>query len=149
VLYVGDHIFSDVLISKKKHAWRTLLIIPELQFEEYIVKDQKNSFNQLLTLSKVKDEFFAGLPASVNSVDISILKHGMSGARDDFDSRFNEYFGGMFRNGLHATFFAMQVGRYADLYTTKVWNLLEYSVATYNFSPAFQPLPHEREFLDG
>ena len=28
VLYVGDHIFSDVLISKKKHGWRTLLIVP-------------------------------------------------------------------------------------------------------------------------
>lgn len=28
VLYVGDHIFSDVLISKKRHGWRTLLIIP-------------------------------------------------------------------------------------------------------------------------
>jgi len=33
VLYVGDHIFSDVMITKKKHAWRTLLIIPELTHE--------------------------------------------------------------------------------------------------------------------
>jgi len=82
----------------------------------------------------------------IQAVDIKALKKLMSEARDKFDKLFNEYFGGMFRNGLHTSFFAMQVGRYADLYTSKVWNLLQYSLATYNFSPVFQPLPHEVEF---
>ena len=31
VLYVGDHIFGDVLRSKKSRGWRTMLIIPELE----------------------------------------------------------------------------------------------------------------------
>jgi 5'-nucleotidase len=35
VLYIGDHIFSDVLISKKRHGWRTLLIIPGIYLLYY------------------------------------------------------------------------------------------------------------------
>lgn len=30
VLYVGDHIFGDILKSKKIRGWRTFLIVPEL-----------------------------------------------------------------------------------------------------------------------
>ena len=32
-MYVGDHIFGDVLKSKKLRGWRTFLIIPELKDE--------------------------------------------------------------------------------------------------------------------
>jgi predicted HAD superfamily phosphohydrolase YqeG len=33
VLYVGDHIFADVVRSKKALGWRTLLVVPELDAE--------------------------------------------------------------------------------------------------------------------
>ena len=33
VLYVGDHIFGDVVKSKKIRGWRTFLIVPELDDE--------------------------------------------------------------------------------------------------------------------
>jgi 5'-nucleotidase len=33
VLYIGDHIYGDVLRSKKSIGWRTMLIVPELQME--------------------------------------------------------------------------------------------------------------------
>ena len=33
VLYVGDHIFGDVVKSKKVRGWRTFLIVPELNDE--------------------------------------------------------------------------------------------------------------------
>ena len=40
VLYVGDHMYSDILRSKRSLGWRTCLIIPELLFDlrisEYI-----------------------------------------------------------------------------------------------------------------
>ena len=32
-MYVGDHVYADVLASKRKLAWRTCLIIPELSSE--------------------------------------------------------------------------------------------------------------------
>jgi len=100
-----------------------------------------------MVLSKVKNSFFSTLPPNVDNVDISELKKLMSEARDNFDQLFNQYFGGMFRNGLHSSFFAMQVGRYADLYTAKAWNLLEYSVATHNFAPPFQEIDNSGERL--
>jgi hypothetical protein len=33
LLYVGDHIYGDVLRSKKNASWRTLLLVPELERE--------------------------------------------------------------------------------------------------------------------
>jgi hypothetical protein len=33
VLYVGDHIYGDILRSKKELGWRTMLVVPELEFE--------------------------------------------------------------------------------------------------------------------
>ena len=33
LLYVGDHIFSDVVRSKRTLGWRTCLIVPELSAE--------------------------------------------------------------------------------------------------------------------
>ena len=38
VLYVGDHIFGDVIKSKKLRGWRTFLIVPELNDEVNINK---------------------------------------------------------------------------------------------------------------
>jgi hypothetical protein len=33
VLYVGDHIYGDILRSKKTLGWRTMLVVPELEAE--------------------------------------------------------------------------------------------------------------------
>lgn len=33
ILYVGDHIFGDIVKSKKRQGWRTCLVVPELSRE--------------------------------------------------------------------------------------------------------------------
>lgn len=33
ILYVGDHMYADILRSKRTVGWRTCLIIPELEHE--------------------------------------------------------------------------------------------------------------------
>jgi ribonucleotide monophosphatase NagD (HAD superfamily) len=33
VLYVGDHIYGDIVKAKKEIGWRTMLVVPELQLE--------------------------------------------------------------------------------------------------------------------
>lgn len=33
LLYVGDHMFADILRSKRTLGWRTCLIVPELESE--------------------------------------------------------------------------------------------------------------------
>jgi len=45
VLYVGDHMYSDVLKSKRDLGWRTCLIVPEVAEElamlEQVRKEDK------------------------------------------------------------------------------------------------------------
>ena len=41
VLYIGDHIYGDVLSSKKKLGWRTMLVVPELEAELEILSSNK------------------------------------------------------------------------------------------------------------
>ena len=36
VLYCGDHIYGDILKSKKIRGWRTFLIVPEMTHELYV-----------------------------------------------------------------------------------------------------------------
>ncbi|VDP47980.1 unnamed protein product [Schistosoma margrebowiei] len=47
VLYVGDHVYGDILKSKKTVGWRTYLIIPELANEIYVWKKKKSLFDEL------------------------------------------------------------------------------------------------------
>lgn len=47
VLYVGDHIFGDILRSKKEHGWRTFLVVPEMSQELKVWTEQKNLFDQI------------------------------------------------------------------------------------------------------
>ena len=49
ILYIGDHIFGDILKSKKRQGWRTFLVIPELAQELHVWTD-KSCKEPLLTL---------------------------------------------------------------------------------------------------
>lgn len=40
IVYIGDHIFGDILKSKKRQGWRTFLVIPELAQELHVWTDQ-------------------------------------------------------------------------------------------------------------
>ena len=40
IMYIGDHIFGDILKSKKENGWRTFLVIPELSQELHIWSDK-------------------------------------------------------------------------------------------------------------
>lgn len=41
ILYTGDHIFGDILKSKKPQGWRTCLVVPELSWELGIWAQEK------------------------------------------------------------------------------------------------------------
>lgn len=49
VLYVGDHIYGDIVRSKKSSGWRTALIVQELQHELEVRRDWA------LTLRQIED----------------------------------------------------------------------------------------------
>ena len=47
VLYVGDHIFGDILKSKKTRGWRTFLVIRELENELRVWSEKRDLFAML------------------------------------------------------------------------------------------------------
>lgn len=58
VLYIGDHIFGDILKSKKIRGWRTFLIVPELVQELHVWTDKCQLFAELQTLDVKLGEMY-------------------------------------------------------------------------------------------
>ncbi|MCK7540889.1 MAG: HAD-IG family 5'-nucleotidase [Marinilabiliales bacterium] len=50
ILYVGDHIYGDMLKTKQTSAWRTLMIIPEIENELAMKIKNKSASRRLLQL---------------------------------------------------------------------------------------------------
>uniref|UniRef100_A0A8C5GXC1 Cytosolic purine 5'-nucleotidase-like n=1 Tax=Gouania willdenowi TaxID=441366 RepID=A0A8C5GXC1_GOUWI len=101
ILYVGDHIFGDILKSKKRQGWKTFLVVPELEKELQLWDEKKSLFEEL----KCLDLFLAEL----YKMDMS---YGQMGS--------------LLRSGSRQTLFASQLMRYADLYSSTCINLLRY-----------------------
>jgi HAD superfamily 5'-nucleotidase-like hydrolase len=55
VLYVGDHIYGDILRSKKSLGWRTMLVVPELEAELDILSRSRGAMAELRTLRAARD----------------------------------------------------------------------------------------------
>uniref|UniRef100_A0A4W4DR67 Cytosolic purine 5'-nucleotidase n=1 Tax=Electrophorus electricus TaxID=8005 RepID=A0A4W4DR67_ELEEL len=101
ILYIGDHIFGDILKSKKRQGWRTFLVIPELAQELHVWTDKSALFEELQSL-----DIFLKVTHDMD------MCYGMMGS--------------LFRSGSRQTLFASQVMRYADLYAASFINLLYY-----------------------
>ena len=54
ILYVGDHIYGDVLRSKKNASWRTLLLVPELERELKLIEAKAKETRDLLRLETLR-----------------------------------------------------------------------------------------------
>jgi HAD superfamily 5'-nucleotidase-like hydrolase len=55
VLYVGDHIYGDILRSKKELGWRTMLVVAELENELDVLQRNKSGLKILEDLYQSKD----------------------------------------------------------------------------------------------
>ena len=54
VLYAGDHIYGDVLRSKKNASWRTLMVVPELERELRLLEARADDLRELLRLETAR-----------------------------------------------------------------------------------------------
>lgn len=143
VLYVGDHIFSDIIISKKKHMWRNLLVVRELVHEIDAWASIRADYHRLQNLEFLFAELFRGLDsACAEQPDTSALQRRIKETVARINARFSPTFGSLFKAGAKPSFFSMQVQRYADLYCSDVTRLLSYP-CFYYFSSAPLSLPHE------
>uniref|UniRef100_A0A674EQT1 5'-nucleotidase, cytosolic IIb n=1 Tax=Salmo trutta TaxID=8032 RepID=A0A674EQT1_SALTR len=142
IVYIGDHIFGDILKSKKRQGWRTFLIIPELAQELHVWTDKSSLFEELQGLDIFLAELYKHLDSSSNErPDISALQRRVKKVTHDMDMCYG-MMGSLFRSGSRQTLFASQVMRYADLYAASFINLLYYPFS-YLFRAAHVLMPHE------
>lgn len=55
ILYVGDHIYGDILRSKKDSAWRTIMIMQELETEIAAYESCRSDFETIETLDEQRE----------------------------------------------------------------------------------------------
>ncbi|TGZ37725.1 Cytosolic purine 5'-nucleotidase [Temnothorax longispinosus] len=136
VLYVGDHIFGDILKSKKIKGWRTFLIVPELVQELHVWTDKCQLFAELQSLDVMLGEMYKNLDSSTKEKpDISKLRASIRDVTHKMDLAYG-MMGSLFRSGSRQTFFSSQVVRYADLYAATFLNLIYYPFSYMFRAPA-------------
>lgn len=159
ILYLGDHIYGDVVSIKKTFNWRTALVLDPLAEEIKAVKKssviQKEIDKQMalkenleLKINQLdlrKNEFHEDVSKNeINLLftEVDKINTTISDLLEEHRKFFNPYWGEMMRAGLEESRFADQVEKYACIYMTKVSDLIEYSPRTY-FRPQRRILPHE------
>jgi HAD superfamily 5'-nucleotidase-like hydrolase len=159
ILYLGDHIYGDVVTLKKTFNWRTALVLDPLEEEIKGVKNSHACQQRIDDYMLKKEELEAALNVldlkkqeegkdvdkeEINKLFIEIEKinNKISHELQEYRKHFNPYWGEMMRAGQEESRFADQLEKYACIYMTKVTDLLNYSPRTY-FRPLKRVLPHE------
>ncbi|CAF3127307.1 unnamed protein product [Rotaria socialis] len=143
VLYVGDHIFGDIIKSKKQKAWRTMLVVPELNHELKVFHERRELFNTLESLDTTISELLRSFDMTSDRRPDAVtkIKQKIQECTHELDMNFG-LLGSLFRTGSRQTHFASQVTRFADIYASTVVNLVYYPFF-YFFRAVPQLMPHE------
>ncbi|KAI1881919.1 hypothetical protein AGOR_G00244430 [Albula goreensis] len=142
ILYVGDHIFGDILKSKKRQGWKTCLVVPELAKELQVWTEKSYLFEELKSLDVFLAELYKHLDSgSRECPDISAIQAQIKKVTHGMDMCYGKM-GSLLRCGSRQTLFASQLMRYADLYAASCLNLLYYPFS-YLFRAPPVLMPHE------
>ncbi|KAM6976357.1 5'-nucleotidase, cytosolic II, like 1 [Tautogolabrus adspersus] len=142
ILYVGDHIFGDILKSKKRQGWKTFLVVPELAKELQVWDERRNLFEELKRLDIFLAETYKHLDSgSKECPDINAIQTRMKVLTYRMDMSYGQM-GSLLRSGARQTLFASQLVRYADLYSSACINLLNYPLNHLFMAPPVL-MPHE------
>lgn len=169
ILYVGDHIYSDVRVSQSLLRWRTALVIRMLEEELAALEAFKPRQAELSAMMAKKEELehrYSHLRIAVQRLergygpqpraDAASLRQEMNLLREELialDARIaplakasselvNPRWGLLLRTGNDKSHLARQIERYADVYTSRVSNLLAVTPFAYLRSPRGS-LPHD------
>jgi HAD superfamily 5'-nucleotidase-like hydrolase len=161
ILYIGDHIYGDILRLKKDLAWRTALVVVEL--EQEIENDRRaapilEKVNKLMEAKvpleiKIDKVISQQIESGTHTHDDEI--HKLLGEVSDLDKQispllkqsnqiFNPFWGELMRTGIEESYFAYQVDRFACVYMAKLGDLMATSPRTY-FRSHRRPLAHDLE----
>jgi len=160
ILYMGDHIYGDVVSLKKSINWRTALVLEALSTEIDALKKSAPIQDKIDKLMEDKEI----CEVELNELDAKKYQDNQTVSKEDFDQLFtkieninsqiserldeynqffNQNWGQAMRAGQEESRFADQVEKYACIYMSKVSDLLSYSPRTY-FRPQKRILQHER-----
>ncbi|KAL8225791.1 hypothetical protein R6Q57_018348 [Mikania cordata] len=169
VLYVGDHIYGDILRSKKILGWRTMLIVPELEKEVRVLSSSWDTRKKLQLLRVERDQIENQTHHLKWSIEYVFPRAGKMGKVDEkanmntkvqgarvraahqesqrsFHQKFHPVWGQLMKTGYQNSRFAHQVERFACLYTSQVGNLGLYSPAKY-YRPGEDFMAHESSVI--
>ncbi|XP_072410120.1 cytosolic purine 5'-nucleotidase-like isoform X7 [Chiloscyllium punctatum] len=142
ILYIGNHIFGDILKSKKRQGWRTFLVVPELAHELQVWTEKSRLFEELRNLDMFVANIYKNLDSSSNErPDITLIRRQIKAVTHEMDMCYGKM-GSLLRCGSRQTLFASQLMRYADLYAASCINLLYYPFS-YLFRAPPVLMPHE------
>ena len=175
VLFVGDHMFADILRSKRSLGWRTCLIIPELEDELRTVEKYSDLERSGLVLRRTQQDLDEQIDilrqqittsGSLGSAQINKdmvindkearlfelesqsteLKAAVREANELHHEKFNQKWGQLFKAGFQDSRFSKQVVDYACLYTSRATNL---GLVWPNrfFRPVPDVMPHDQNIL--
>ena len=159
ILYIGDHIYGDILRLKKDCNWRTALVVEELGEEIQAYKKAQPHSSEIRVLMErkaplervlvdlISTKIETGQTADEHKVQdlqaqITDIDKQISGLIKKQQSMFNPHWGEIMRAGNEESYFAHQVDRFACIYMAKIGDLLELSPRTY-FRASRRPLAHE------
>lgn len=168
VLYVGDHIYGDILRSKKVLGWRTMLVVPELEREVELLWMTRDTRKELQLLRKdrnnIEDQIHH-MRWSLNSGGLDVdeklklsselkelevkrekIRLHHQKAQRECHQKFHKVWGQLMKTGYQNSRFAHQVERFACLYTSQVTNLSLYSPDKY-YRPSEDFMPHEFDII--
>jgi len=156
VLYVGDHIYGDIMRSKRDTMWRTAMVVQEMEGELEQIQAKGTEADALEAL---EDELFqVNLMRAAQKVEgnedralvqkTKALSKDIARLQKELSQSFNPIWGAMFRDRSELSAFGNQIQSYACLYTSRVTNFRRYSPLWYFRTPR-QRMPHElRRVLD-
>ncbi|MBS1262314.1 MAG: hypothetical protein MAG453_01657 [Calditrichaeota bacterium] len=169
ILYVGDHIYSDVEVSKNLLRWRTALVLRELEGEVESLTEFSERQRELARLMKRKEE----LELAHNRVRLIVqriqARDGGGGELKKYQRRnsqlwekiseldrkigplaqsagelLNRHWGLVMRAGNDKSLLARQVENFADIYMSRVSNFIYATPFGYLRSQR-STLPHDHE----
>lgn len=169
ILYVGDHLFADVNVSKSILRWRTALVIRELEdeiaalsdftanerilSERMIVKESlEKTYSQVrLELLRVIERYGGGSDKTQAELERELgrirselvaIDEEISPLAQQAGELLNDRWGLLMRTGKDKSLFARQVERYADIYMSRVSTFLHETPFVYLRSHRGS-LPHD------
>jgi HAD superfamily 5'-nucleotidase-like hydrolase len=169
ILYVGDHMFGDVHVSKRILSWRTALVLRELEAEVSALEAYRPIELRLMALMDEKEALEVrlsqarlalqrlhtgyGPAARAGAATLESRIHDLRGQLLALDAEIgplakaggeltNARWGLLTRAGNDKSHLTRQIERYADIYTSRVSNLLHATPFAYFRSPRGS-LPHD------